>query len=367
MRIPLKNPSPDKDNFKKVILRQKTPQRPPFMELHLDKEIIKELTEKWLGKKWIDPSTKDRDLQKAVALNYVDCWYRLGFDCVRFTADFRFTSGYHYSSKTRGGKDTAELARPERKWAEEGKGIITSWEDFEKYPWPTLKDSDNWVLDYVSENLPEGMGLLACPGAGIFEVGLNILFGAETLSYLLYDDPKLVKAVFDRAGQLIYDWYKSIIGMESVVGFFQGDDMGYKTATIISPKFMREYVLPWHKKIAQLAHDNGLVYILHSCGNLETIMEDLIEDVKIDAKHSFEDEIMPVAQFKAKYGDRIAVIGGVDIDKICRLGEPELRKYVRNIIDECMPGGGYLLGSGNSVANYVPVENYLIVLDEGLG
>ena len=153
--------------------------------------------------------------------------------------------------------------------------------------------------------------------------------------------------------------------MDNVIGFFQGDDMGYKTATIFAPKFLNEYVLPWHKKIAQLAHDHGLVYILHSCGNLESIMEDLIEDVKIDAKHSFEDEIMPVADFKAKYGDRIAVIGGVDIDKICRLDEPKLRAYVRNIIDECMPGGGYILGTGNSVANYLPLKNYLIVLDEG--
>jgi len=366
MRIPLENPSPDKENFKKIILRQTIPQKPPFMELHIDKEIIRELTEDWLGKKWIEPSSNDRESQKAYLMNYIDCWYRLGFDCIRLTADFRFSSGYHFESRTRGGKDTVQLARGERKWTEEGKGIISSWDDFEKYPWPSMDDVDNWAVDFVTENLPEGMGFLACPSAGIFEIGLNILFGAETLSYLLYDDPKLVKAVFDRAGELILDWYKSIIGVKNLVGFFQGDDMGYKTATIISPKFIREYILPWHKKIAQLAHDNGLLYILHSCGNLESIMEDLINDVKIDAKHSFEDEIMPVPQFKAKYGDRIAVIGGVDVDKICRLDEPDLRKYVRNIIDECMPGGGYLLGSGNSVTNYVPLKNYLIVLDEGL-
>ncbi len=367
MRIPLKEPKPNKDNFKDVILRKKIPQRPPFMELHIDKEIIKELTVDWLGMKWVEPSPDDRESQKAYIMNYIYCWYRLGFDCVRLTGDFRFSSGYHFESRTRKGEDTAQLTRGERKWTEEGKGIISSWDDFEKYHWPTMENVDNWVVDFVTENLPEGMGFLACPSAGVFEIGLNILFGAETLSYLLYDDPDLVKAVFDRAGQLILDWYKSIIGAKNLVGFFQGDDMGYKTSTIISPKFLREYILPWHKKIAQLAHDNGLIYILHSCGNLESIMEDIISDVKIDAKHSFEDEIMPVSQFKAKYGDRIAVIGGVDVDKICRLDELELRKYVRNIIDECMPNGGYLLGSGNSVTNYVPLRNYLIVLDEGLG
>ena len=75
---------------------------------------------------------------------------------------------------------------------------------------------------------------------------------------------------------------------------------------------------------------------------------------------------MPVTEFKKKYGDRVAVLGGVDVDKICRFEEAELRAYVRNIIDECAPGGGYALGTGNSVTNYLPLRNFLIMLDEGL-
>jgi len=55
----------------------------------------------------------------------------------------------------------------------------------------------------------------------------------------------------------------------------------------------------------------------------------------------------------------------VDVNKMCVLGEKELRVYVRKILDECVPGGGYALGTGNSVANYIPTENYLAMLDEG--
>ncbi|PIP16571.1 MAG: uroporphyrinogen-III decarboxylase-like protein, partial [bacterium (Candidatus Ratteibacteria) CG23_combo_of_CG06-09_8_20_14_all_48_7] len=57
--------------------------------------------------------------------------------------------------------------------------------------------------------------------------------------------------------------------------------------------------------------------------------------------------------------------GGVDVNELCRLKEEPLRQYVRKILDECMPGGGYALGTGNSVANYIPIENYLTMLDEG--
>ncbi|GAI30221.1 unnamed protein product, partial [marine sediment metagenome] len=81
--------------------------------------------------------------------------------------------------------------------------------------------------------------------------------------------------------------------------------------------------------------------------------EDLIEDVRIDAKHSFEDAVMPVTEFKRKYGDRIAVLGGVDVNKLCQLKEKGLRHYITDILDKCMPGGGYALGSGNSITNYV--------------
>ena len=54
------------------------------------------------------------------------------------------------------------------------------------------------------------------------------------------------------------------------------------------------------------------------------------------------------------------------MDKLSRLDKNSLRNYIRNILDECMPGGRYALGSGKSIANYIPVENYLIMLEEGL-
>ena len=41
------------------------------------------------------------------------------------------------------------------------------------------------------------------------------------------------------------------------------------------------------------------------------------------------------------------------------------RARVRDTLEKCLPGGGYCLGSGNSIANYVPLQNYLTMLDEG--
>ena len=145
-----------------------------------------------------------------------------------------------------------------------------------------------------------------------------------------------------------------------------GDDMGYKSGTMISRDQLRRYVFPWQKKCVDLAHKHGKPFILHSCGNLEKIMEDLIEYVRIDARHSFQDNITPVTGAKKKYGDKIAILGGVDVDKLCRLPVDKLRRYVAEIISECTEGGGYALGSGNSITNYMSVENYKAMLEVGL-
>ncbi|MCD6302234.1 MAG: uroporphyrinogen-III decarboxylase-like protein, partial [Anaerolineae bacterium] len=72
-----------------------------------------------------------------------------------------------------------------------------------------------------------------------------------------------------------------------------------------------------------------------------------------------------VIEHKRLYGDRLAALGGIDVDFLCRADEEAIRRRVRNTLDACMPGGGYCLGTGNSVANYIPLENYLIMLDEG--
>ena len=94
-------------------------------------------------------------------------------------------------------------------------------------------------------------------------------------------------------------------------------------------------------------------------------MKDLIEYVKIDALHSFEENCCPITEYKRKYGEKIALLGGVDMDKLGRMSESDLREYVRSILEVCMPGR-YALGSGNGIANYIPVKNYLAMLDEGL-
>lgn len=121
---------------------------------------------------------------------------------------------------------------------------------------------------------------------------------------------------------------------------------------------MRKYVFPWHKKIVEAAHRNGKPCLLHSCGRFDEVIDDVIEDMKFDCRHSYEDNICPVEEAYERLHGRIAVAGGIDMNLLAS-GTPE-QVYARSraMLERTAERGGYLLGTGNSVPEYIPLENY---------
>jgi len=361
------NPCPDVSEFLAVIRGERKPGRVHFAELFADQEVMQAITEGVLGKRWV-PGSRDliyrgpeREQMERHYLCQIEYWYRMGYDYIRVGGGVDFASRERMSAA-----DTAPLSRGERGWVNAAIALITSWEDFERYPWPEVRDRDLWHYEFVAKHLPDGMGILACPHFGLLEMLCDCLIGYEPLCYLLADQPDLVAAVARRAGDILYEVYRRLVQYPRVVGFFQGDDMGFRSGTMVSPDFLRSHIFPWHQRVAELAHEHGKVYFLHSCGRLDAIMEDIIEGVRADAKHSFEDAIEPVESFAMRYGRRIGVLGGVDVDLLARAPEGVVRRRTREILEVCIPLGRYALGSGNSVTNYVRVENFLAMLEEGL-
>jgi len=343
--------SPDFNRLRRALLRQGEPERVSLLELKADEEIIAHV----MG---VNPQlAADKTQRAAWAEALVQFWYRLGYDTVRVKA------GIDLKVTKIGAEDTAALKRSVRKWQSESEGPIADWDDYEQYPWPHPEDADFSLIEAVEHILPEGMKLLVSP-YGMLEP-LMWLMGFQPFAMALYDGPELIQAMVERITSIYVPVMADLLQRDTVGGVITGDDMGYKTSTMISPEHIRQYVLPYHKQMAEMTHAQDKIYILHSCGNLETIMDDLIDDVQIDAKHSFEDVIIPVEQFKARYGQRVGVIGGIDMDLMTRGTEEAVRARVRQVLDACMPGGGYVLGTGNTVANYVPVRNFLAMVDEG--
>ena len=324
---PVISPKPDFNQLLRVLWRDGMPDYVPFYELFVNLEVMEAV----LGKRLPDRAS---------------------------TVEFYYRAGYDYAPVWPG----LELKVGDLKDTRSGYPI-KDWQTFEEYCWPDSSSISFVEFETVAPILPDGMKIIGQTG-GIFETA-QALCGYVGLCHLLSDDRTLVGAIFERLGPLYEAMYRGMASADQVGAVVISDDMGFKTQTLISPDDLRQFVLPWHKRLAQIVHDNGKPCILHSCGHLSAVMEDIIEDVNIDAKHSYEDSIMPVTEAKKIFGDRVAILGGFDLHRLCTSTEDEIREHVTTLLDSCGTSGGYALGSGNSIAAFVPVENYLSMLDAG--
>ena len=347
---------PDYEAFLANLRLEGTPERVHYLELFLDGEIKRSIINRYrLGSELSEEDPyyhwkMEIELQRHLGYDYVSC----GIEGLRFPRET------HRTDDTTG---IAGQKRQQRNWTDEQKGPISSWEDFEKYPWPDPANFTTNNLEWLSANLPDDMCILSgCHS--IFEQ-VTWLMGYERLCYAIYDTPDLTDAMFEKIGGIFHEAAKLIAQFGRVAALFGGDDMGAKNGPMVAPETLINGSFPWHRKNAQVAHEAGKLYMLHACGNLSLVMDSLINYVHIDARHSFEDVIEPVVEAKKKYGSQIAILGGIDVGFLCEASEEQIRRRVRETLDVCHPGGGYCLGSGNSVVNYMPVDNYLIMMDEG--
>lgn len=340
------------------VFRRQVPDRVPAIELLADHDFIEEV----LG---YGPAAMAADRDYSDWQRY---WlWRIAFqkvttpDCINVGMPWLV----YEDRKVAVVDNTAPLATGVRCWVNESDGVMTHREEFERYPWPDdagIERRAAEFFDFIAENLPAGMGMIVT-SSGVLEWTMWLM-GYQPLCFALHEDPDLVRDVTARIGSRFLKSYALAAKHEAVRALWLGDDMGFKTAPMISPEHLREYVFPWQQRIAEASHAEHKPFLLHACGDLELVMADLIDEVGIDAKHSFEDVIMPVGQFKQKYGDRVAVLGGADVDFLARHSPDEVRRYSRDILESCAPGGGFAMGTGNSVTNYIPVANYAAMLQE---
>lgn len=246
--------------------------------------------------------------------------------------------------------------------------IIKTAEDFEKYPWEEIPDiyfaKFGKYFNALRDEMPEGMKAVGGVGNGIFECVQDVV-GYQNLCYISADDEDLYKGLFQKVGETnlkIWQRFMKEYGDIYCVLRF-GDDLGYKSNTLLSADDIKNLIVPQYKPIVDLVHSYKKPFLLHSCGNIFNIMDDMIDVVEIDAKHSNEDQIAPFSVWVEKYGDRIGNFGGLDVNAVCNYSKAELKEYIGDVIAKCKGHGGFAIGTGNSIPDYVPIENYLNMIE----
>ena len=348
---------PDFENLRRNLMREGEPAYVPLVEFGVDYDVKCA----FLG----------RPVQTLA--DEVEFWYEAGYDYVPLQAGIRrlFWPGYSASEKAgeRGLESNARLHQRtqtqytvyrdqtrEMDWAPEGKGVITNMEEFERFPWPDPDQMDLAVFEEVKQHLRPGMRVIAYMGY-IFTAAWWLM-GMETFCIALSEQPELIRRLYDRIWGIQSRVLLRLLKIDGIGGLIHADDLAYAEALIINPRHFREYVFPWYRWCGAMVRERGWAYIFHSDGRVVSVIDDLL-GCGFNALHPIEPKAMDLGELKRRWGDRLCFLGHIDLGYTLTRGTPrEVEAEVREKIRVAAPGGGYCVGSANSVTAYVPLENY---------
>jgi uroporphyrinogen decarboxylase len=275
--------------------------------------------------------------------------------------------GYDYSTLMIPGFTLAEgIVRPQKEtYSLDAGSVIRSRADFDAFAWPDPDRADYGMLERLAADLPPGMKLIPYSPNGVLENVIDLM-GYQALCIRLLEDRQLVEDVFAEVGERLLRYYSRAVRHDCVGACLANDDWGFNTSTLLSPEALRQLVFPWYRRIVEAAHAAGKPVILHSCGYFEEIIEDVIEDLRFDGRHSYEDQIVPVEEAYDRFHGRIAILGGIDVDFICRSSPEDVYRRARDMLERAAENGGFALGTGNSVPDYMPDANFLALIRAAL-
>jgi hypothetical protein len=191
------------------------------------------------------------------------------------------------------------------------------------------------------------------------------LRGMENLLMDFYINPRqvhqLLEAITDFSCKIIRRAKREL----NVDGVWVTDDIGTQAGPMFGLNIFREFFKPCYAAIIKAAHDSGMHFWLHSCGNIEMFIEDFVE-IGLDVLHPIQKYTMDERKIAETFGGKLCFWTGMDVQRILPRGTPDdVRREVRFMIDTFdRPDGGCMMALGNVVTPDVPFDNLKALFDE---
>jgi hypothetical protein len=212
---------------------------------------------------------------------------------------------------------------------------------------------DSLRKQYAARDFPLGVR------AGSLFGWLRNWMGVENIAVMLYDDPALVREMMDHLGDLVVAVLRKVVFDVTFDFAVMWEDMAYKTASLISPRHVRELMLPNYRKITDLLHQAGVdVVMLDSDGNVEELIPIWLE-AGINYIYPMECAAgMDVVALRRQYGRDLIIGGGMD-KRILATAD---RRAIDAMIDEkreLMLAGGYVPGCDHAIPPDISWDAFL--------
>jgi uroporphyrinogen decarboxylase len=243
--------------------------------------------------------------------------------------------------------------------------------DLARYPWPDPHDAARYAgLEEAARALHRDTDKAVAVNmiASLFEFSWYLRGYVGFLEDLV-TDPSLAEAQLDA----MLEYQTALLGevldrVGEVVSFVcTGSDLGTQRAPMIDPEVYRRLVWPRYRKLWDFIHSRTQAKIFyHSCGSIVPMIPLLIEG-GVDAVHPVQPGAAGMgdrARLKREFGDHITFWGGFDQQHALPFGSPdEVREAAKRLLDDFMPGGGFVFAAGHNIQADVPPENILALFD----
>lgn len=239
--------------------------------------------------------------------------------------------------------------------------------DLERHAWPTPDIFDYSVMRGQCDRyrgyavMYEGADLFTRPG---------ILRNMENLLVDMVERPDMAHYLFGKFTEFyVEDITRALEATDGAFDIYcEWSDYGTQRAMLISMAMFREFIAPYLKRLIDVCHAAGVMFMAHSCGAIRPIIPDLIT-LGIDILDPIQVTAagMEPAALKRDFGERIAFHGGISTQTTLPFGTPEdVRQAVRDRIATLGAGGGYILASSHDISADTPPANILAMYDPSL-
>jgi uroporphyrinogen decarboxylase len=244
---------------------------------------------------------------------------------------------------------------------------IKSMEDLKNYKWPD--PNDRTLLDpirHICDKYQKDYFIIVDLSSTLIEAAYAHIVGTQNFFLFMFDQPELIEGVLDGLTE-----YYTQLGLNAIKEGADmirvGDDIGAQQAMMLSPAQWRELAKPRFKRmLAAWRKENPDIWIkMHSCGDYSPILPDLVE-LGFDLSGLMQPTggLKDQPAIKAKYGKDIALIGGLDVQRLLPRGQVEdVRKGVHDVMKNLAVGGGYIFSPSHYIMADVPIQNIFAMLE----
>jgi uroporphyrinogen decarboxylase len=188
------------------------------------------------------------------------------------------------------------------------------------------------------------------------------LRGMEDLMVDFVEDPDFVEELLERLTDFSVRLIKNLSGFP-IDGIRFSDDWGWQRGLLLSPAMWRRFLKPRLKRMYDQAHAQGYGVFIHSCGDVRSVMDDLVE-IGVDVFNPIQPDVMDVDETVRAFAGRLAFYGGISVQKTLPLGTTdEVKSEVESRLRTARAFGGFIPAPSHDMPPDIPARNVEAMLE----